>query len=79
MPAAPLPHDELERLATLASCRIVGTPKEKGFDAIALVASLLAGVPIAFVSFVDAGTTRPRSTRCRLIIDGGNFRPRITS
>jgi predicted Ser/Thr protein kinase len=54
MPAATLPPDELERLATLASCRIVGTPKEKGFDDIVLVASLLAGVPIAFVSFIEA-------------------------
>jgi predicted Ser/Thr protein kinase len=54
MPAAPIPRDEKTRLLALASCRVLDTPAEAGFDGIALVASLIAGVPIAFVSFIDA-------------------------
>jgi serine/threonine-protein kinase len=54
MPAAPIPRDETTRLLALASCRVLDTPPEAGFDGITLIASLIAGVPIAFISFVDA-------------------------
>ena len=53
MPAAPIPKDESTRLAALKSCSILDTPPEAGFDDIVLLASQIAGTPVALVSLVD--------------------------
>ncbi|MFN8059033.1 MAG: ATP-binding protein [Vicinamibacterales bacterium] len=50
---ANLPSNEAERLALLKSSGILDTPSEPAFDEIAHLAALVAGVPIALVSFVD--------------------------
>jgi diguanylate cyclase (GGDEF)-like protein/PAS domain S-box-containing protein len=53
MPGAPLPDDETQRLERLRSLAVLDTAPEPLFDAIAKVASLVAGTPIALVSLVD--------------------------
>jgi eukaryotic-like serine/threonine-protein kinase len=54
MIAAPVPHNEHERLAALDQCRVVDSEPEPSFDDIAQLASQLCGTPIALVSLVDA-------------------------
>jgi diguanylate cyclase (GGDEF)-like protein len=53
MPPAPIPANELERLASLRSYAILDTACEANFDDIARLAARLLGVPIALVSLVD--------------------------
>lgn len=53
MPKAPLPANELERLADLQSFNILDTPEEEAFDEIARIASVIFDMPIALVSLVD--------------------------
>jgi transcriptional regulator with PAS, ATPase and Fis domain len=53
MPKAPLPANELERLADLQSYDILDTPEEQAFDEIASIASIIFDMPIALISLVD--------------------------
>ncbi|HEX6364410.1 MAG TPA: ATP-binding protein [Albitalea sp.] len=50
----PLPVDEAERLRALHGLRILDTPAERGFDAIAELARSGTGCPVGAVAFVDA-------------------------
>jgi len=47
------PADEAERIAALASCGILDTEPEAGFDDIAQLAAAVCNTPIALVSLVD--------------------------
>lgn len=51
--AAPLPDTERDRLAALASYRVLDTPVEPGFDEITSLAASVCDAPIALVSLVD--------------------------
>ena len=53
MPAAPLPNNEPERLATLHGYDILDTLPEQEYDDIVGIASRICGTPIALVSIVD--------------------------
>ncbi|HET9133428.1 MAG TPA: GAF domain-containing protein [Gemmatimonadales bacterium] len=53
MPAAPLPPNELVRLAALRDYAIVDTDPEATFDDLAFVASAVCDAPIALVTFID--------------------------
>jgi transcriptional regulator with PAS, ATPase and Fis domain len=53
MPKAPLPTNEIERLADLQSFDILDTPEEQAFDEIANIASIIFDMPIALISLVD--------------------------
>ena len=53
MPGAPLPPDEARRLQSLHDLDVLDSPAEREFDAIARVAALVCGVPVALVSLVD--------------------------
>lgn len=48
-----LPPEEVNRLAALDRYLILDTPPEPAFDALTRVASLVLGVPIALISFID--------------------------
>ncbi|MDP9440738.1 MAG: PAS domain S-box protein, partial [Actinomycetota bacterium] len=52
--AAPIPANEEERLQALARYDILDTPAEPTFDRITSIAKVLFGVPMAWISFVDA-------------------------
>ena len=49
---APMPEDETERLALLASCRLDATP-EVEFDDLARLAARLCDAPVAYVSLME--------------------------
>ena len=49
-----LPDDEAERLQLLRRLRILDTPAEREFDAIARLAAAGTGSPIAALTFIDA-------------------------
>lgn len=51
---APIPPDELQRLAALQALGLLDTPAEERFDRLTRVAAALFDVPIALVSLVDA-------------------------
>ncbi|WP_157505588.1 GAF domain-containing hybrid sensor histidine kinase/response regulator [Geminicoccus roseus] len=53
MPAAPLPADEAQRLASLLACDILDTPADERFDSITRMAARLCDVPIVLVSLID--------------------------
>ena len=53
MPAAPLPADEAQRLASLLACNILDTPADERFDSITRMAARLCDVPIVLVSLID--------------------------
>jgi GAF domain-containing protein len=53
MLAAPIPHNEAQRLAALFSCGVLDTAPEAAFDDVVQLASHLCEVPIALVSLVD--------------------------
>ena len=53
MPAAPLPSNEPERLATLQSYQVLDTLPEQEYDDIVAIASQICDTPIALVSIVD--------------------------
>jgi GAF domain-containing protein len=52
--AAPLPHNEEDRLQELRLHRLLDTEAEAGFDSITALARRLLEVPIAAISLVDA-------------------------
>jgi len=54
MVEAPIPANETERLAALYSLHILDTPPEARFDRVTQLATRLFGVPIAYISMVDA-------------------------
>ena len=54
MIAAPVPHDEPERVEALRALDVLDTPPEPIFDALARAASDVCGTPISLVSLVDA-------------------------
>ena len=51
---APLPSNEVSRLATLRSFDVLDTPPEREFEGLVEIVKALLEVPIAFVSFVAA-------------------------
>ncbi|SDT76235.1 GAF domain-containing sensor histidine kinase [Actinoplanes derwentensis] len=51
---APLPDNEIERLAALYSLDILDSPQEKDFDDIVALAASVCEAPMAMVSLVDA-------------------------
>ena len=51
---APIPADEVKRLALLAACNIIYTPAEQSFDDVARLAAELCGTEIALITLVDA-------------------------
>ncbi|MBD1808607.1 response regulator [Microcoleus sp. FACHB-SPT15] len=53
MPTAPIPANEVERLAALYRYHILDTPPEAAFDRITTLAARLFDIPIALVSLVD--------------------------
>jgi GAF domain-containing protein len=53
MIAAPLPHNEKQRLKALRDLVILDTPAEERFDRISAFAAQEFGVPMALVSLVD--------------------------
>ncbi|MGE0099506.1 MAG: GAF domain-containing protein [Hydrogenophaga sp.] len=53
MIAAPLPHNEAQRLRTLRELLILDTPPEERFDRISAFAAKEFDVPMALVSLVD--------------------------
>lgn len=53
MPIVPLPENEVERLASLASYNILDTLNEDDFDDITLLASEICQTPVALISLVD--------------------------
>lgn len=54
MKIAPLPENEIGRLAALSEAAILDTPPESGFDDLTKLAASVCGAPIALVSLVDA-------------------------
>jgi len=54
MPDFPTPVDESGRRAALDALDVLDTPAEVEFDALAKVAALICGTPIALISLVDA-------------------------
>ena len=53
MQLADLPSNEQARLDALYELRLLDTPQEERFDAIAQLAASIFNVPVAFVSFID--------------------------
>lgn len=54
MPAAPRPHNEVDRIAALQSYEILDTACEDAFDNIAHLAAELTSSPISLVSLIDS-------------------------
>ena len=50
---APLPENEIERLAALRSYQILDTPPDREFDLLTTLASQICATPIAMMSLVD--------------------------
>jgi PAS domain S-box-containing protein len=51
---APIPVEEMERVALLHQFQILDTDREESFDRLTRLASLITGAPIALISLVDA-------------------------
>jgi serine/threonine-protein kinase len=51
---APIPADEVKRLALLAACNIIYTPAEQAFDDVARLAADLCSTEIALITLVDS-------------------------
>jgi len=49
----PLPENEIARLESLRSYRILDTPREQAFDDLARLAAFVCGTPIALISLID--------------------------
>jgi len=54
MPAAPIPHDEPQRLEALARYEILDTLPEHEYDDLTALAASICQTPISLVSFVDS-------------------------
>ncbi|HEX6706965.1 MAG TPA: ATP-binding protein [Albitalea sp.] len=54
MNPSPLPADELERLRLVRELRILDTPPEPGFDAIARLAAVHTGCPMGALTIIDS-------------------------
>ncbi len=54
MELAPLPNDEVQRLAALIRYAILDTPPEESFDRLTRFASQLCDTPIALISLIDS-------------------------
>jgi len=54
METAPLPLNEVQRLATLARLEILDTSPEVEFDALTRTASIVCGTPISLISLIDS-------------------------
>ncbi|MCO6418370.1 EAL domain-containing protein [Siccirubricoccus sp. KC 17139] len=54
MPSAPLPENEVDRIAALQALQVLDTPREDRFDLFARLAADIAGTPMAAVTLVDA-------------------------
>ena len=65
MISAPLPVDEVERLAELQALEILDTPSETRFDRIVELAARVFRTPIAYVAMIDANRQWFKS-RCGL-------------
>jgi GAF domain-containing protein len=50
---APLPSNEIERLAALRSYEILDTPPERAFERITILAARVFAVPFSLLSFID--------------------------
>ena len=50
---APLPPDEIARLAALRNCGVLDTPTEPFFDELTRKAAAVCGVPVAFIGLID--------------------------
>ncbi|HMY19721.1 MAG TPA: GAF domain-containing protein, partial [Polyangium sp.] len=53
MKSAPIPPNEIERLAALSEAALLDTPPETPFDDLTKLAARTCGVPIALVSLID--------------------------
>lgn len=62
MPPAPLPPDELDRLAALRALEILDTPEDERFDVFTRLAARAAGTPMAALSLLDAERQFLKST-----------------
>lgn len=51
--SAPLPVDEVKRLARLQALAVLDTEAEPLFDALTRVAALVTGTPIALITLID--------------------------
>lgn len=51
----PVPLNEKQRLLALAELAVLDTPREEEFDRVTRRTAMICDVPIALVSFVDAG------------------------
>src|SRR5215210_6463956 len=54
MIAAPVPEDDAARLTALHALGLLDSPPEERFDRITRLMTLVLGVPMAFVTLVDA-------------------------
>ncbi len=54
MIAAPIPQDDVQRLAELHALEILDTPREERFDRIVRLLKLVLRVPIAYMSLIDS-------------------------
>ncbi|HEX5655623.1 MAG TPA: GAF domain-containing protein, partial [Polyangiales bacterium] len=70
------PQEEIDRLDALACCRIIGTPPEPEFDALARLAALLTDSPLAWLTLVDAERVWVKAAYGR--VPGGDY-PRTGS
>jgi PAS domain S-box-containing protein len=53
MNSSPLPDNEFQRLEALYSYQILDTKKEKDFDRLVELASIICGVPMSMISLID--------------------------
>ncbi len=53
MKSAPIPPNEIDRLAALSEAALLDTPHETPFDDLTKLAARICGVPIALVSLID--------------------------
>ncbi len=54
MQRAPIPENEIERIAVLRCFDILDTPAEPAYDDIAWLAALICGTSVAQISLVDS-------------------------
>src|SRR4029077_18284676 len=64
----PVPANEVERLRTLRSYKILNTKPEERFDELTRLAALICGVPISLISLIDTDRQWCKS-QCGLDLD----------